>query len=50
MIIAIALALLQTPPPNVEMTAGGWAFMAMAWIFILALTFFTFSRILGNRK
>jgi hypothetical protein len=31
-----------------EMTAGGWAFFAAAWIFILTLVIFTFKKVLGN--
>jgi hypothetical protein len=50
MITTMALALLQQPPQHVEMTAGGWVFMILAWIMILGLTFFTFSRVLGNRR
>lgn len=50
MIITMALALLQPPPQQPVMTAGGWVFMALAWITILGLTFFTFSKILGNRR
>jgi hypothetical protein len=40
---------LQQPAQHTEMTAGGWIFMAAAWIFILVLTFYTFSRILRNK-
>lgn len=31
-----------------EMTAGGWAFAIGAWIFILTLVIFTFSKVLGK--
>jgi hypothetical protein len=48
--IALALALLQGPAPQVEMTTGGWAFMVLAWLGILSLTFFTFSKVLGGRR
>jgi hypothetical protein len=33
-----------------HMTTGGWTFMAGAWVFILVLTFYTFSKILTNKK
>jgi hypothetical protein len=33
-----------------QMTIGGWAFMAGAWIFILVLTFYTFSKVLFGKK
>lgn len=34
-----------------RMTTGGWIFMAGAWICILSLVYFTFSRVLrGGRK
>lgn len=52
----IALALFQaTERPPVEttavtMTAGGWVFMISAWAFILALTFYTFGKILRPKK
>ena len=51
----IALALFQaTERPPVEtaptMTTGGWVFMISAWVFILALTFYTFGKILRPKK
>ena len=46
----IVLALFQQPPQHVEMTSGGWVFMALAWLLILSLVSFTFSRILGKRQ
>ena len=44
----VALLLQETTRPH--MTAGGWIFMAAAWLFILTLTFYTFSKILRNKK
>ena len=33
------------------MTGGGWLFMSAAWVFILTLVYFTFSKVLmGGRK
>jgi hypothetical protein len=32
-----------------EMTFGGWLFMICSWVFILALTFYTFAKILRKR-
>lgn len=51
----IALALFQaTERPSAEtaatMTAGGWLFMISAWVFILALTLYTFGKILRPKK
>lgn len=34
---------------SVHMTAGGWVFLIVAWIFILTLTFYTFGKILGKK-
>ena len=48
--LSVVLVLLQASGEHPTMTGGGWAFMAGAWIFILTLTFFTFARILRNRK
>jgi hypothetical protein len=52
LLAGFALALLQetTPQGHPEMTAGGWAFMIAAWIFILVLVFYTFSKILGGNR
>jgi hypothetical protein len=44
-----ALVLLQQPAQQPELTSGGWVFMALAWLLILALVFFTFSKVLGKR-
>lgn len=46
------LILLQTTGTTAspEMTTGGWIFMAGAWFFILALVYFTFSKVLGNAR
>lgn len=49
MTLAICFALLQGSGPGIEMTAGGWAFMVCAWVFILALTFYTFGKVLGKK-
>ncbi|HYP02800.1 MAG TPA: hypothetical protein VER76_21625 [Pyrinomonadaceae bacterium] len=36
---------------DVLMTAGGWVFMIAAWLFILTLVYYTFSKVLrGNKK
>lgn len=38
-------------PPSPEMTTGGWIFMGGAWLCILSLVYYTFSKILrGSRK
>lgn len=38
-------------PADVEMTAGGWVFMISAWVFILVLVYYTFSKVLrGDGK
>jgi hypothetical protein len=29
-----------------EMTTGGWVFMIAAWVFILTLVYYTFSKVL----
>jgi hypothetical protein len=51
----IILALYQAterPPTEAAatMTTGGWIFMISAWAFILALTFYTFGKILRPKK
>ena len=49
-----ALALFQQAGQRAEvqsLTGGGWLFMSAAWVFILILVFFTFSKVLrGGRK
>jgi hypothetical protein len=60
MTIATFLALIQeaaAPAAAREqagqlMTGGGWMFMSGAWVFILVLVYFTFSKVLlgGRRK
>lgn len=58
LIYAVLLAFLQAPGVTnaaggeepIRMTAGGWLFMGAAWIFILALTYYTFSKVLGGGK
>jgi hypothetical protein len=42
--------ILQENLQHAEMTAGGWVFMIAAWVFILTLTFYTFSKILKGNK
>ena len=38
-------------PPSPEMTTGGWIFMAGAWLCILILVYYTFSKVLrGSGK
>ena len=57
-IIATFLALIQEAAPVVAreqqeqvMTGGGWLFMSAAWVFILVLVYYTFSKVLlGGRK
>lgn len=52
------LALIQEAAPVVAreqleqvMTGGGWLFMSAAWVFILVLVYYTFSKVLlGGRK
>lgn len=48
--IVVAQALLQQPIQQPEMTSGGWIFMALAWLIIFSLVFFTFSKVLGSRR
>jgi hypothetical protein len=55
--IATFLALIQeTAAPTVAreqvLTGGGWLFMSMAWVFILTLVYYTFSKVLlaGRKK
>ena len=55
LITTIGLFLIQaaerTPEVAPQMTAGGWIFMAAAWIFIISLTYYTFAKVLrGSRK
>ena len=45
----LMLILFQQPPAQPEMTAGGWAFMVVAWLFILYLSFYSFARVLGKK-
>ena len=36
---------------DVQMTTGGWVFMISAWVFILTLVYYTFSKVLrGSGK
>ena len=49
MMMILALVLLQQPTQQPQMTWGGWI-MALAWLLILALVSFTFSKVLGNRR
>lgn len=44
------LALIQNQAAAPQMTTGGWVFMASAWIGILLLVVFCFSKILRNKK
>ncbi len=37
-------------PADVEMTGGGWVFMISAWVFILTLVYYTFSKVLRGGK
>ena len=56
--IGTVLAFIQEAAPVVAreqqeqvMTGGGWLFMSGAWVFILVLVYFTFSKVLmGGRK
>ena len=56
--IATVLAFMQEAAPVVAreqagqvMTGGGWLFMSGAWVFILVLVYYTFSKVLlGGRK
>lgn len=60
MTIVTFLALIQeTAAPTVAreqagqvMTGGGWLFMSGAWVFILVLVYYTFSKVLlaGRKK
>ncbi|HEY9283046.1 MAG TPA: hypothetical protein VIP46_06295 [Pyrinomonadaceae bacterium] len=58
LIIGTVLALVQEAAPVVArerqeqlMTGGGWLFMSAAWVFILVLVYYTFSKVLlGGRK
>jgi hypothetical protein len=54
-LLATLLFLLQSGSPEepsrataeaATMTTGGWVFMACAWFFILALVYYTFSKVL----
>ena len=47
-IIGAAVVLLQGGQQP-TMTAGGWVFMAAAWLVILVLVFYSFSKILSNK-
>jgi len=35
---------------DVLMTAGGWVFMIGAWVFILTMVYYTFSKVLRGGK
>ena len=51
--IATTLALLLQQGAGAEaqtMTAGGWVFMASAWLVILVLVYYTFSKVLRGRR
>ena len=56
--VGFVLALMQEAAPVVAreqqeqvMTGGGWLFMSAAWVFILVLVYYTFSKVLlGGRK
>ncbi|HLL77177.1 MAG TPA: hypothetical protein VK421_18130 [Pyrinomonadaceae bacterium] len=58
--IATFLAFIQAAAPAAAreqqagqvLTGGGWLFMSMAWVFILVLVYFTFSKVLlaGRKK
>ena len=59
MTIATFLALMQNAAPTAAreqagqlMTGGGWLFMSAAWVFILVLVYYTFSKVLagGGKK
>ena len=59
LILATVLAFWQDAAPTVAreqeagqvMTGGGWLFMSAAWVFILILVYYTFSKVLlGGRK
>lgn len=39
-----------TAPQPQQMTTGGWIFMAGAWLFILSLVYFTFSKVLRRGR
>jgi hypothetical protein len=43
------VAALAEQAAHVEMQPEGWLFMAAAWIFILSLTFYTFSKVLRKK-
>lgn len=43
------LAMIQAETTAPEMTTGGWIFMLAAWIAIILLVIFTFSKVLRNR-
>jgi hypothetical protein len=45
-LISLPIVILLQNAARSHMTTGGWIFMAGAWIFILVLTFYTFSKIL----
>jgi uncharacterized membrane protein len=59
MMISTLLAFVQAAAPaggareqaGQVMTGGGWLFMSGAWVFILVLVYFTFSKVLlAGRK
>lgn len=51
LIIGTIFVLLQTGrAADVLMTAGGWVFMIAAWMFILVLVYYTFSKVLRGSK
>jgi hypothetical protein len=54
MTIATTLAFIQATEQAqraavIEMTTGGWVFMAAAWVFILTLVYYTFSKVLRGK-
>lgn len=56
MIFAAALAFIQQGGGAAQraegqvMSGGGWLFMSAAWVFILVLVFYTFSKVLRGKK
>ena len=43
-------ALIQGAAEQQQMTTGGWVFMIGAWVGIISLAIFCFSKVIGNRK
>lgn len=56
LIIGTIFALLQATgatagrAADVQMTTGGWVFMIGAWVFILTVVYYTFSKVLRGGK